>query len=110
MVDSRDKDRVQSLDSGEHTGFSVNYYKVDIANPTVEGVDPYTAECNDIIEALGMNYAEGNVFKAIWRSCAERTLGKKKIGNDALYDAEKLVFFSKRIHTQVKNGRFKREG
>lgn len=83
----------------EKSGGSVDYYKVRINNPT-SGGDAYTAECNDVIESLGMNYAEGNAFKAIWRSCAERTLGKMKAGGDALYDAEKVVFFGNRMVTQ----------
>lgn len=87
---------------GEKSGLSVDYYKVHVANPTTPGTDPYTAECNDLIESLHMTYAESNVFKAIWRSAAARTLGKKKAGNDALYDAEKMVFFSGRVHSQVK--------
>lgn len=87
----------------EYTGGSVSYYKVQVANPT-SGGDPYMAECNDIIEALGMNYAEGNAFKAIWRRCAARTLGKAKAGyKDGLYDAEKVVFFGQRMVAQEKS-------
>lgn len=83
-------------DTREYTGKSVNYYKVDITNPT-SLIDPYVAECNDIIEALNMTYAEGNQFKAIWRSCAARTLGLSKKGyTDLKYDAEKAVFFAER--------------
>lgn len=86
----------------EYTGGSVSYYQVRIGNPT-SGGDAYTAECNDIIEALGMNYAEGNAFKAIWRRCAARTLGKVKAGyKDGLYDAEKVVFFGQRMVEQEK--------
>jgi hypothetical protein len=81
----------------EYTGGSVSYYQVKVTAPT-SGGDVYTAECNDIIEALGMNYAEGNAFKAIWRRCAARTLGKAKAGyKDGLYDAEKVVFFGQRM-------------
>jgi hypothetical protein len=88
----------------EYTGGSVNYYRVAIDNPTMEGVDPYTAECNDIIEALNMNYAEGNAFKALWRRCAAR-LGKSKKGyTDGLYDAQKVVFFGERLVAQHKAG------
>ena len=86
----------------EKSGGSVDYYQVKIAHPTTKGRDPYTAECNDIIEALGMTYAEGNSFKALWRSCAARTLGKLKEGGDAVYDAEKNVFFANRILVQRK--------
>lgn len=86
----------------EYTGGSVSYYQVKITAPT-SGSDAYTAECNDIIEALGMNYAEGNAFKAIWRRCAARTLGKAKAGyKDGLYDAEKVVFFGERMVAQEK--------
>jgi hypothetical protein len=85
----------------EYTGGSVGYYRVRIDHPTSEDMLPYTAECNDIIEALGMNYAEGNAFKAIWRRCAARTLGKTKAGyKDGLYDAEKVVFFGERMVAQ----------
>lgn len=81
------------------TGGSVDYYRVRIDRPT-SNVDSYTAECNDIIEALKMNYAEGNAFKAIWRRCAAR-LGKLKPGyTNGLYDAEKAAFFSQRMIEQ----------
>ena len=89
-------------ESPEYSGGSVNYYKVEIKDPTTEGVKPYTAECNDIIEALGMNYAEGNAFKAIWRRAAQETLGLRKAGakDDGLYDAQKAEFFGKRLVVQ----------
>ncbi len=80
-----------------NTGSSVDYYRVKIENPTT-AVIPYVAECNDLIEALGMTFAEGNAFKAIWRSCAERTLGVSKANYDgAIYDAEKVLFFANRM-------------
>lgn len=85
----------------EYTGSSVSYYKVRVDLPT-SGGSPYEAECNDIIEALGMNYAEGNAFKAIWRSCAARHLGRGKRGyKDGRYDAEKVVFFGQRMVEQA---------
>lgn len=88
------------MSNEEYTGGSVSYYKVLVTDPT-SGGDAYTAECNDIIEALGMNYAEGNAFKAIWRKCAAQSLGKAKAGyKDGLYDAEKVVFFGQRMVIQ----------
>lgn len=91
--------------SPEYTGGSVSYYQVRVTNAT-SGQDAYTAECNDIIEALGMTYAEGNAFKAIWRRCAARTLGLSKAGyKDGLYDAEKVVFFGQRMVAQEKAGK-----
>lgn len=88
--------------SDEFTGGSVSYYKVKVERPTNPEANPYTAECNDVIEALGMNYAEGNAFKAIWRSCAARHLKLGKKGYDeGLYDAQKVVFFGERMVTQA---------
>lgn len=84
----------------EYTGGSVSYYRVAVTEPTSGGL-PYVAECNDIIEALGMNYAEGNAFKALWRRCAARTLNLCKKGyEDGLYDAEKVEFFGHRLVVQ----------
>lgn len=86
-----------------YTGGSSDYYKVDVKSPT-SGGKAYSAECNDIIEALGMNFAEGNAFKALWRRAAQRTLGLRKAGakDDGLYDAEKVVFFGERLVAQSK--------
>ena len=86
----------------EYTGASVSYYTVWIENPTTEGREPYHAECNDIIEALGMNYAEGNSFKALWRRAAARQGLQKKGYDNGLYDAEKVEFFGKRLVVQSK--------
>lgn len=80
----------------EHTGGSSSYYIIRIDTPTTQFALPYTAECNDIIEELNMTPAEANVFKATWRKAAARQ-GKKKKGNNAVYDAEKCVFFSNRM-------------
>lgn len=84
----------------EYTGGSVGYYSIEVTHPTTEGRPPYIAECNDIIEALKLNYAEGNVVKAIWRRAAAE-LGKCKEGyKDGLYDAEKVEFFGHRLVVQ----------
>lgn len=86
----------------EYTGGSVSYYTVRIRKPTNPAADQYDAECNDIIEALQMNYAEGNAFKALWRRAAAR-MGKQKRGYDGgLYDAEKVQFFGGRLVEQSK--------
>lgn len=84
----------------EYTGGSVSYYCVNIPHPTTKGRVPYVAECNDIIEALGMNYAEGNAFKALWRRAAARQGNAKRGYTDGLYDAEKVEFFGARLVAQ----------
>jgi len=88
------------VDMEEHTGSSVNYYKVYVEHPTTLDA-PYYAEANDIIESLGLTFAEGNLLKAVWRIAADRN-GKKKKGNNSVYDAEKLVFFANRVLVQEK--------
>jgi hypothetical protein len=84
------------------TGGSSSYYRLLIVKPT-SGAEAYWTECNDIIEALQLNYKEGNALKAIWRIGASR-LGTGKPGTTALYDAEKVVFFGERMvveHTKL---------
>lgn len=82
------------------TGASVDYYQVDVLHPTTPGRPAYRAECNDLIEALQLTYAEATVFKAIFRSANAR-LGNGKFGfEDGIYDAEKMCFFSQRVLAQ----------
>jgi hypothetical protein len=88
---------VEDVPEKEYTGGSVSYYTVELPDGT-------KVECNQIIEALCMNYAEGNAFKAIWRKCAAQHLGKAKAGYDkGLYDAEKVVYFGNRLVVQEKS-------
>ena len=87
----------------ELTGGSSDYYKVHVKNPTTFESD-YYAECNDIIESLQMNFAEGNIFKAVWRMAASR-LGNGKPGTSYLYDAEKIEFFAQRLIEQNKHNK-----
>lgn len=88
------------------TGGSSDYYKVNITNPTSPELEPYTAECNDIIEALNLSFAEGNILKAIWRIAKNRT-GEGKPGVSNLYDAEKIKFFADRVLIQEQRNELK---
>lgn len=64
----------------QSTGGSTDYYKL-----------PKDAhEIQDLIEHKDMNFAEGNIFKAIWR------LGKKK-GADQSYDLKKIIWYAARL-------------
>lgn len=92
----------------EHTGGSSSYYDVEVHVELVDGkkrkkIVPALVSCNLIIEALNMNYAQATVFKAVWRICASK-LGRKKRGNNTVYDAEKITFFAERILVQEQNG------
>lgn len=83
--------------SEQKTGGSVDYYKCHVTDPIDQNAKPYTAESIDIIEALGMTFAEGEAFKAIWRTCTGRMGGAVKADNKALYNAEKVEFFGARM-------------
>lgn len=85
------------------TGGRVNYYLVHVTHPQREDQAPYQAECEDIIQALGMTFDEGCLFKALWRSAAARQ-GNGKPGSSDIYDAEKMVHYAGRIlrHRQLK--------
>ena len=91
-------------DKPEFSGGNVDYYRVHIAQPKRPEVPAYTVECEDIIEALNMTFAEGCAFKAIWRSAAARTLGLKKQGQDehGVYDAEKVTYYGQAMLRQRK--------
>jgi hypothetical protein len=103
------KDAEIAGEQKEFSGNNVDYYIVEINEP--KRLAPYYAEAEDIIEALGMTFAEGCAFKAIWRSCAARTLGKKKKGQDeeGIYDAEKVVYYGGRILATRKKAACKNE-
>lgn len=78
------------------TGGRVGYYLVRVNHPQREGQPAYTAECEDIAEALELNPDEFNIFKEIWRSANARK-GNGKPDHKALYGAEKCVHYSGRI-------------
>jgi hypothetical protein len=85
----------------QYTGGSSDYYVTFVKNPTTF-TEPYFAECNDIIEALEMDFAEGNAFKAIWRKAKARQGVKKKGYDNGVYDSEKVVFFGERMLVKAK--------
>lgn len=53
-------------------------------------------EIQDLIEAKGMNFAVGNIFKACYR------LGTKE-GTDALYDIRKIIWYANRELKRLEN-------
>lgn len=81
--------------SGKH------YYRVEVPTPMSSELQPYRAECADIIEALDMTFNEGEAFKALWRGAATR-MGNGKDGVTAEYNAEKAAHYGKRVEIQLK--------
>lgn len=86
----------------KNSGAHATYYCTTIHRPKSGGA-AYMAECQDIIEALGMDFNEGNAFKALWRRAAARLGNVKKGNEDPLYDAQKIQFYGTRILKQEEN-------
>lgn len=77
-------------------GGRTNYYLVRITYPQREEQPAYTAECEDIIEALELNFDEANIFKEIWRTANARK-GNAKQGQNDIRAAEKIYHYAGRI-------------
>lgn len=71
----------------------LSYYPIEVKHPLNPDRKPYTVDAIDIIEALGMSYAEGSLFKALWRKCAVR----QGVYRREQSDAQKMLFFSHRV-------------
>lgn len=84
------------------TGGKVNYYLTKVPYPQREEQEPYQAECEDIIQALGLTFDEGCIFKALWRRANARK-GNGKPGNKDLYDAEKILHYAVRVFNTAKH-------
>lgn len=83
-----------ALVGGKLTGD--HYYRVAVSDPMAPDLQPYVAECADIIEALDMTFNEGEAFKALWRLAAARQ-GRGKPGNKPQYDADKAAHYGQRV-------------
>ena len=81
-------------------GGKTNYYLVKIDHPQREDQPPYQAECEDIIEALELNFDEANIFKEIWRTANARK-GNAKQGQNSLRAAQKILHYAGRIINRV---------
>lgn len=82
-----------------------HYYLVEVAKPAMPGLPPYVAECQDVIAALGLTFAEGEAFKALWRAARMRQ-GFGKPGANLDYDFDKVAHYGARSaieHKQRKN-------
>lgn len=75
----------QPTGSAALSGSNGTYYDITIAGNKIS--------CNDVIDALGLSFNHGELFKAAWR------LGRKP-GTDATYDLDKIMYFAKRMEAQ----------
>lgn len=103
VVDLEQAPSLAPTDSGSGGGKlkGDSYYRATVTAPVSDELQPYTAECADIIEALDMTFNEGEAFKALWRLAAARQ-GRGKPGNKPQYDADKAAHYGQRVaaHTR----------
>ncbi|MCM2973797.1 hypothetical protein [Larsenimonas suaedae] len=76
------------------SGGDNDYWLVNINDP--KRLEPYKAECEDIIENLEMTFQEGEAFKALWRKCKLR-LGDGKPGDTEVRNSEKVAHYGARM-------------
>jgi hypothetical protein len=79
----------------EDSALSVDYYLCEVNHP--KRGTPYIAECEDIIYALGMNFEEGEAFKAVWRRATLKKYGIGKTGDSPKRNAQKVHYYGGRM-------------
>lgn len=85
-------------------GLQQDYYLVKVDKPVREELEPYTAECQDLIENLHLNWNQANIFKELWRWGNESNDNGKE-GNTALRAAEKIYYYAERLLAQTKESK-----
>lgn len=76
------------------SGGDNDYWIAEITHP--KRLEPYKAECEDLIELFEFSFQEGEAFKALWRK-GKANLGQGKPGDSAVRNAEKVAHFGARM-------------
>jgi|AntRauTorckE5430_2_1112549.scaffolds.fasta_scaffold13520_3 hypothetical protein len=86
----------QNGSTGEHysSGSDNDYWIARINSP--KRLEPYSAECEDLIELFQMTFQEGEAFKALWRK-GQMRIGNGKPGDTLLRNSEKVYHFGGRM-------------
>lgn len=79
------------------SGGDNDYWVANVTDP--KRLAPYKAECEDLIELFGFNFAEGNAFKALWRMGMDR-VAQGKPGDTPLRNAQKVAYYGERMRVQ----------
>jgi len=83
--------------SVENSGSHCGYYHCPVTRPqNPNQTEPYIANCEDIIQALGLTFDEGCEFKSIWRRGRGRQ-GFLKAESTPVRDARKAVHYAQRV-------------
>lgn len=81
----------------DSSGGDNDYWVAHVTEP--KRLDPYYAECEDLIELFQFSFAEGNAFKALWRMGMDR-VAQGKPGDTPLRNAEKVAYYGDRMVIQ----------
>lgn len=88
--------------SGESSGGDNDYWVATVTNP--KRLEPYQAECEDLIELFQMTFQEGEAFKALWRK-GQLRIGNGKPGDTLLRNSEKAYHYSGRMVAMEKGSK-----
>lgn len=81
----------------ENSGKHCEYYHCPVTRPqNPNQTEPYIANCEDIIQALGLTFDEGCEFKSLWRRGRARQ-GYLKAESTPVRDAVKAVHYAQRV-------------
>jgi hypothetical protein len=89
-----DKKEAPSGGFCESSGGDNDYWIAKVTDP--KRLQPYQAECEDLIELFQMTFQEGEAFKALWRK-GQMRIGNGKPGDSHLRNAEKVSHFGNRM-------------
>ena len=78
----------------ESSGGDNDYWIAQVNSP--KRLEPYSAECEDLIELFQMTFQEGEAFKALWRK-GQMRIGNGKPGDTLLRNSEKVYHFGGRM-------------
>ena len=85
--------------SEQSSGGDNDYWVATITEP--KRLEPYRAECEDLIEHFQFSFAEGNAFKALWRMGMDRA-AEGKPGDTPLRNAQKVAYYGQRMVVKEK--------
>jgi len=87
-------DTKTAYEQQQSSGGDNKYWIAHISHP--KRLEPYMAECEDLIELFQMTFQEGEAFKALWRK-GQMRIGKGKPGDTLIRNSEKVYHFGGRM-------------
>lgn len=101
MARNQKQNKAEAVDTS--SGGLNSYYLARVEYPQRKEQRPYTAECEDIIDALQLTWEEANILKEIWRTAKGRQ-GQGKSVNTKKRAADKIVHYALRNSIKINRG------